>query len=118
MCVCCSLSIQQIPEKIHLQPAVFISIILQALIMYLHHNMYLHTQLSMRYGSYYANGHIFYCGFYLGFRFQPYVNISLNTNYNNLILPQPWGNVHFWLDWPAHRCNLYQHAFFYNIHSI
>jgi hypothetical protein len=55
---------------------------------------------SMRYGSYYADGHIFTASGNIGFRVQPYVNISLNANYNNLILPQPWGNVHFWLIGP------------------
>jgi hypothetical protein len=55
---------------------------------------------SMRYGGYYANGHIFTAGGTLGYRVQPYVNMSLNVNYNNLILPQPWGNVHFWLIGP------------------
>ena len=55
---------------------------------------------SMRYGSYYADGNIFTASFNPGYRIQPYVNISMITTYNNLILPQPWGNVHFWLIGP------------------
>lgn len=52
---------------------------------------------SVRYGSYYADGNIFTVGGTLGYRFQPYVNINVNVNYNKLMLPQPWGNIDFWL---------------------
>ena len=31
----------------------------------------------------------------LGYRFQPFVNISINTDYNNLDLPLPEGKTHF-----------------------
>ena len=55
---------------------------------------------SLRYGTYYANGHLFTAASNIGFRFQPYVNISFNTTYSNLILSQPWGNTHFWLIGP------------------
>ena len=55
---------------------------------------------SMRYGTYYTNGHLFTAGGSVGYRFQPFVNINMNVNYNNLILPQPWGNTHFWLIGP------------------
>lgn len=55
---------------------------------------------SLRYGSYYAKGNLFTASSNVGFRFQPYVNISLNANYTDLILPQPWGNTHFWLIGP------------------
>ena len=55
---------------------------------------------SLRYGTYYANGHIFTSGGSLGYRFQPYVNITMNVNYTDLMLPQPWGNTHFWLIGP------------------
>ncbi len=55
---------------------------------------------SMRYGSYYAGGNIFTAAFNPGYRVQPYVNISLNTTYTDLMLPQPWGNTHFWLVGP------------------
>ena len=55
---------------------------------------------SMRYGGYYANGNIFTAGGTLGYRVQPFVNINLNVNYTKLLLPQPWGNVDFWLIGP------------------
>ncbi len=100
MCVCCNHSIQQIPAKIRLQLAAYINIILQALIMFLQPQHVLTYTASMRYGTYYANGHLFSATANIGFRFQPYVNINLNANYNNLILPQPWGNTHFWLIGP------------------
>jgi hypothetical protein len=67
---------------------------------------------NLRYGTYYANGHLFSAATTIGFRFQPYVNISLNTNYNNLILPQPWGNVHFWLIGPRIDVTLTNTVFF------
>jgi hypothetical protein len=55
---------------------------------------------SMRYGSYYAGGNIFTAAINPGFRIQPYVNISFNTTYTDLMLPQPWGDTHFWLIGP------------------
>jgi hypothetical protein len=55
---------------------------------------------SVRYGGWYANGHLFNVGGTIGYRVQPYVNINLNFNYNKLFLPQPWGNVPFWLIGP------------------
>jgi hypothetical protein len=36
----------------------------------------------------------------LGYRFQPYVNIAINSSYNDLRLPQPYGNTSFWLVGP------------------
>jgi hypothetical protein len=55
---------------------------------------------SLRYGGYYAHGNIFTASSTIGFRVQPYVNISLYANYSDLYLPQPWGNTHFWLIGP------------------
>ena len=55
---------------------------------------------SMRYGSYYAGGNIFTAAINPGYRIQPFVNISFNTTYTDLMLPQPWGNTHFWLIGP------------------
>jgi hypothetical protein len=48
-------------------------------------------------GSYYADGTLLTLAAELGYRFQPYVNISLSTSYNDLELPEPWGNFDFWL---------------------
>ncbi|MDX1640622.1 MAG: DUF5916 domain-containing protein [Balneolaceae bacterium] len=48
-------------------------------------------------GGFYADGTLLTLATDLGYRFQPYVNISLSTSYNDLGLPQPWGDFEFWL---------------------
>lgn len=53
--------------------------------------------LSAENGSYYADGTLLTLSTELGYRFQPFVNISLSTSYNSLGLPQPWGDFKFWL---------------------
>ena len=55
---------------------------------------------SIRYGGYYAGGKKFTFNNNIGYRFQPYVNITLSTSYNHLDLPQPWGVTNFWLIGP------------------
>ncbi|MBV9963300.1 MAG: carbohydrate binding family 9 domain-containing protein [Parafilimonas sp.] len=55
---------------------------------------------SLRYGSYYDGGNIFTATINPGYRIQPYLNMSFNTTYTDLMLPQPWGNTHFWLIGP------------------
>ncbi|MDR0792530.1 MAG: carbohydrate binding family 9 domain-containing protein [Chitinophagaceae bacterium] len=55
---------------------------------------------SLRTGGYYDKGHILTLSSDLGYRFQPYVNITMSTSYNQLKLPQPWGNTHFLLIGP------------------
>jgi hypothetical protein len=35
-----------------------------------------------------------------GYRFQPYVSISLSTSYDHINLPKPWGTIDFWLVGP------------------
>ena len=56
--------------------------------------------LSVSYGGYYAEGTRFAINNSLGYRFQPFVSIQINTSYNNIRLPQPWGNNGFWLVGP------------------
>lgn len=56
--------------------------------------------LSVRFGGYYANGKRTNLTAEVGYRWQPYLNISLATNYNRIYLPQPWGNVNFVLIGP------------------
>lgn len=56
--------------------------------------------LSVRFGGYYANGRRTNLTAEFGYRWQPYLNISLATNYNRIYLPQPWGNVNFVLIGP------------------
>lgn len=55
---------------------------------------------SGRYGGYYANGKRFIFLTELGYRLQPYLNISLAANYNDIQLPQPWNHVSFLLIGP------------------
>ena len=52
---------------------------------------------SFRSGGYYADGKYFNFAFELRYRFQPYVSVQLNSSYNQLDLPQPWGLTKFWL---------------------
>lgn len=53
--------------------------------------------LSMHYGGFYADGTRLNMTSEIGYRFQPYVNISLSTSYNRLLLPEPWRRFEFWL---------------------
>jgi hypothetical protein len=55
---------------------------------------------SLRYGGYYADGIKWTLTNDVGYRIQPYVNISVSTSYNSLQLPRPWGTVAFWLVGP------------------
>ncbi len=50
-----------------------------------------------RFGGYYADGNRTSLTSELGYRFQPYVSVSANLNYNNIDLPQPWYTNTFWL---------------------
>lgn len=52
---------------------------------------------SVRYGGYYADGTKFTLGYELGYRFQPFVNLSVAGTYNDILLPEPWGRRTFWL---------------------
>src|SRR5260221_332526 len=56
--------------------------------------------ISTRFGGYYANGNRSSVSADIGYRFQPYVGITLSTVYNRIQLPQPWGNTTFWLIGP------------------
>jgi hypothetical protein len=52
---------------------------------------------NTRYGRYYENGTRLNLAGEVGYRFQPYVNILANASYNDIRLPEPWGNTKFWL---------------------
>ena len=56
--------------------------------------------ISTRFGSYYAKGNLYSISGDIGYRIQPYAGITLNVVYNNLQLPNPWGNTTFWLIGP------------------
>ncbi|WP_245189728.1 DUF5916 domain-containing protein [Lunatimonas salinarum] len=55
---------------------------------------------STQYGGYYANGNRYNFMGEVGYRFQPYVGLSLSANYNNILLPEPWARTSFWLVGP------------------
>jgi hypothetical protein len=56
--------------------------------------------ISTRFGGYYAEGHRYNVTADIGYRFQPYVSITLNTVYNDIHLPAPWENTKFWIIGP------------------
>jgi hypothetical protein len=53
--------------------------------------------LGGRMGGYYQNGNRTSLTTELGYRFQPYVSLSANLNYNHIDLPAPWNTNEFWL---------------------
>jgi len=53
--------------------------------------------VGSQYGGFYADGNRLLVMTQVGYRFQPYVNLSLSVNYNHLDLPEPWGENDFWL---------------------
>ncbi len=68
--------------------------------------------LSFQRGGYYANGKQLGFAGEVGYRFQPYVNILLSSSYNELWLPEPWGNRHFWLLGPRIDVTMTNKVFF------
>lgn len=50
-----------------------------------------------RLGGYYLEGNRTSLTAELGYRFQPYVSLSANLNYNRIRLPEPWNTNKFWL---------------------
>jgi hypothetical protein len=56
--------------------------------------------ISTRFGGYYANGSRYNITADIGYRFQPYASIALNTAYDHIYLPQPWNNIRFLLIGP------------------
>ena len=67
---------------------------------------------SSRYGGYYNNGTRLNLTADLGYRFQPFVNITLSTSYNHIDLPKPWGVTDFWLIGPRVDVTLTNTFFF------
>ncbi|MFX0556980.1 DUF5916 domain-containing protein [Maribacter sp. CXY002] len=53
--------------------------------------------LGGRLGGYYQDGNRTSLTTELGYRFQPYVSLSANLNYNHINLPAPWNKNEFWL---------------------
>jgi Domain of unknown function (DUF5916)/Carbohydrate family 9 binding domain-like len=67
---------------------------------------------STRFGGYYARGNRSNINVDLGYRFQPYVNIALSTNYNHIDLPEPWKQTSFWLVGPRVDITMTNKLFF------
>jgi hypothetical protein len=67
---------------------------------------------SLRYGGYYLNGTRFSFTTDWGYRFQPFVSLSLSTTYNDIRLPLPWGHQTFWLISPRVDVTLTNKLFF------
>lgn len=55
---------------------------------------------ATRAGGYYANGERYFVSGELGYRFQPYVGITMTANYNQIMLPEPWNTTTYWLVGP------------------
>lgn len=53
--------------------------------------------IALRYGGYYAEGKKVTLSSDVGYRIQPYLNLTMSLSYNDLSLPKPWGNTTFWL---------------------
>jgi hypothetical protein len=56
--------------------------------------------LGTRFGGYYAGGTRTNLSMELGYRFQPFVNLSLTANWNDIRLPYPWNRTTFLLAGP------------------
>jgi hypothetical protein len=56
--------------------------------------------LSARFGGYYEDGTRTNFNADIGYRFQPYVSITLSTSYNHIAMPAPWNVTDFWLIGP------------------
>ena len=68
--------------------------------------------LSTRFGGYYANGSRSNISGNIGYRFQPYVSITVNASYNNIVLPAPWNVTKFWLLGPKIDMTMTNKLFF------
>jgi len=68
--------------------------------------------LSSRFGGYYANGSRYNISANLGYRFQPYVSITINATYNKISLPSPWNITKFWLIGPRIDVTMSNNLFF------
>ncbi len=67
---------------------------------------------NMRYGGYYSDGTRLNLAAELGYRFQPFANLYMAINYNDIQLPKPWGKNDFWLIGPRIDLTLTNKIFF------
>src|SRR5690606_5677064 len=68
--------------------------------------------LSSRFGGYYANGSMTNFTGEVGYRFKPYVVITLYASFNELELPAQWGHTTFCLVGPRLDLTLSNKVFF------
>jgi len=55
---------------------------------------------TTRYGGYYEDGTRLNVTTEIGYRFQPWVALSLSTSYNDIRMPAPWNRTELWLVGP------------------
>jgi hypothetical protein len=67
---------------------------------------------STLYGSYYAGGTRLSVSSTIGYRIQPFVSMTGTVTYNDIRLPQPWGNANFWLVGPRFDVTLTNTLYF------
>jgi len=67
---------------------------------------------TSRYGGYYENGTRVNFTTDIGYRFQPYVSLSLSSSYNDIRMPEPWGKTTFWLIGPRVDVTMTNKLFF------
>jgi hypothetical protein len=67
---------------------------------------------TTRYGGYYENGTRLNFTTDIGYRFQPYVSLSLSSSYNEIRMPEPWGKTTFWLVGPRIDVTMTNKLFF------
>lgn len=65
-----------------------------------------------RFGGYYGGGTRSNVNIELGYRFQPFVNIALSTNFNHIDMPRPWGITNLWLVGPRIDLTMTNKLFF------
>jgi hypothetical protein len=68
--------------------------------------------LTSRFGGYYADGTRLNLGGEVGYRFQPYLSFAVTFNYNDIVLPEPWGKNTFWLVGPRLDITMTNKLFF------
>jgi Domain of unknown function (DUF5916)/Carbohydrate family 9 binding domain-like len=67
---------------------------------------------SFRYGGYYADGNKLTISSNVGYRFQPFLNLTMTASYNDLLLPEPWNHTSFWLVGPRVDLTMTNKLFF------
>lgn len=66
-------------------------------------------------GGFFQNGQKATTNITMGYRFQPYVNLSALVNYNNIQMPAPWNENQFWLIGAKSDITFTRNLFFTNI---